>query len=176
MSPATLQEEIEKAIPMLLNLARDMSWNKIADNCQFILSEIINYDTTAHEERDRRLLENNKKIPVAFSEIIPKLRDLYDNLYDINLYIYRSYKNLTIIDIRYYSKLSLDEDYRIKVSSEPPMIHCKVDIPPWLVGKKEKFNINWEHNKRWILWKYYWQKWKLRIEERKRNVPINKNQ
>jgi hypothetical protein len=176
MSPATLQEEIEKAIPILLNMARDLSWNKISDNCQFILSEIINSDTTGHEERDRRLEENKKKTSVAFSEIMPMLRHLYDNLYDINLHIYKSSKKLTIIDIRYYRKSSLDEDYRQKIINDPPMLHCKVSLPPWLSDKKEKFNINWEHNRRWILWKNFWQKRKLRIEERKRNVLINKNQ
>jgi len=176
MSPATLHEEIEKAIPMLLNMAKDLSWNKISDNCRFILSEIINSDSTAHEERDRRLKENKKKAAVAFSEIMPVLRRLYENFYDINLFIYKSSKKLTVIDIRYYSKLSLDEDYRQKVINDPPMLHCKVAMPPWLFEKKEKFNINWEHNKTWILWKYFLGKRKLRIEERKRNILINKNQ
>lgn len=176
MSPATLQEEIEKAIPMLLKLAKDLTWNKISNNCRFILSEITNSDTTAHQERNRRILENNKKIPVTFSEIMPVLQNLYEDLYDINLFIYKSSKKLTIIDIRYYPKSSLEEEYRQKVISNPPMLHCKVAMPSWVFDKKEKFNINWEHNKRWILWKYFWQKRKLRIEERKRNLLINKNQ
>ena len=147
MSPATLQEEIEKAVPMLLKMAKELTTNKISDNCQFILSEIINIDTTSHEERRQRILENNKKIPVAFSEILPVLQQLYENLYDINLFIYKSSKKLTVIDIRYYPKLSLDEGYRQKVFNNPPMLHCKVAIPPWLFDKNEKFNINWEHNK-----------------------------
>ena len=176
MSPATLQEEIEKAIPILLNMARDLSWNKISGNCQFILSEIINSDTTSHEERNRRLLENNKKTPIPFSEIMPKLWHLYDNLYDINLFIYKSSKKLTVIDIRYFLKSSLDQDFRQKVINNPPVYHCKVAMPPWVSEKKEKFNINWEHNKRRILWKYYWQKRKLKIEERKHIVIMNKNQ
>lgn len=74
MSQATLQDKIEKAIPMLLTMARDLAWNKIPDNCRFILSEIVDADKTAHKERDRRLKENNKKTPVTFSEILPRLR------------------------------------------------------------------------------------------------------
>ena len=170
MSPDTLQEEVEKAVPMLLKMARDLTGNKISDNCKFILSEITNVDNTAHEERDRRLKENSKKIPVTFSETLPVLKLLYENLYDINLFIYKSTKKLTIIDIRYYPKSSLEENYRRGVISNPPMLHCKVAIPPWLSDKKEKFNINWEHNKRWILWKCYWQLRKLKIEEKKRKI------
>ena len=170
MSPDTLQEEIKKAIPMLLNMARDLSWNKISDNCKFFLSEIIDVDSTAHQERDRRLKENSNKIHVPFSEIMPLLQRLYDDLYDINLFIYKSSKKLTIIDIRYYPKSSLDEGYGQEVINNPPMLHCKVAIPPWLSDRQEKFNINWEHNKRWILWKCYWQLKKLKIEEKKRKI------
>ena len=170
MSPDTLQDEIEKAIPMLIKMGRDLTWNKISDNCRFILSEIINVDTTAHEERDRRLKENKKKTPVTFSEIMPLLRRLYEDLYDINLYIYKSSKKLTIIDIRYYPKYSIDEVYRQEIINNPPMLHCKIALPPWLSDKKEKFNINWEHNKRWIRWKCYWQIRKLKIAEKKRNI------
>ena len=174
MPPDKLQKDIENVIAMLLNMARDLTGNKISDNCEFILSEITNIDNTAHEERDRRLKENKKKKPVAFSEIMPQLLSLYKKLYDINLYIYKSSRNLTIIDIRYYPKSSLEDDFLKEVIDNPPMLHCKISMPPWLVDKKEKFNINWEHNKRWILWKYFIQKRKLRIEEKKRNILIKK--
>ncbi|MBN8851371.1 MAG: hypothetical protein J0H07_05890 [Sphingobacteriales bacterium] len=46
-------------------------------------------------------------------------------------------------------KSSLDNDYRKKVFNDPPMLHLKVAIPPWATDKKEKFNINWEHNE-WL--------------------------
>ncbi len=49
-------------------------------------------------------------------------------------------------DIRYYLKSSLEEHYREQVIHHPPMIHSKVANPPWLSEKKEKFDINWEHN------------------------------
>jgi hypothetical protein len=35
-----LQKEIEEAVPRLLGMARALSWNKISDNCKFILTEI----------------------------------------------------------------------------------------------------------------------------------------
>ena len=35
-------------------------------------------------------------------------------------------------------------DFQKKVLNIPPMLHCKVSIPPWISDKKEKFDINWE--------------------------------
>jgi hypothetical protein len=146
MTPNTLQKEIEEVVPKLLDLARELTWNDISDNCKFILTEIKNGQENFHVQRQLLKEENDKKIPLAFQEIIPTLEKLYDNLYDINLYIYEATKNATIIDIRYYLKSSLDKDYIQKVINNHPMLHCKVSIPPWLSDKKEKFDINWEHN------------------------------
>jgi len=40
MTSNTLQKEIEEANPKLLDAARELTWNKISENCMFILSEI----------------------------------------------------------------------------------------------------------------------------------------
>jgi hypothetical protein len=107
-----------------------------------------------------------QKSSVAFSEIMPLLQNLYDNLYDINVHIYRADKHLTVVDIRYYPKSSLDLDYRQKVVHNPPMLHCKVAQPPWLTDKNEKFDINWEHKQWLIKWKLFWMGQKLKRQKR----------
>src|SRR5690349_7251276 len=104
MTKDTLHKEIEEAIPKLLDLGRELSWNKISENCKFILTEIKDSQENFHVHRILRKKENDKKVPVTFSEIMPALQSLYDNLYDINLHIYRADKRLTIVDIRYYPK------------------------------------------------------------------------
>jgi hypothetical protein len=161
MNSNNLQTEIEDLVPKLLNLAKELTGNDISSNCKFILSEIKNSLGNSHVSRVLRIKENDKKKPLAFSEIMPKLLIIFDNLYDINLRIYKSRRNLTIIDIRYYTKFSLDPEYKQKVIENPPMLHCGVELPPWLTEKKEKFDINREH-KQWLLnWKLFWAKRKL---------------
>src|SRR5690606_25322255 len=109
---------------------------------------------------------NDKKVPVTFLEIMPSLQNLYDNLYDINLHIYRADKYLTVVDFRYYPKSSLNQDYRQSVLDKPPMLHFKIATPPWLMDKKQKFDINWEH-KQWLInWKLFWARQKLKQQKR----------
>ncbi|GAA3936909.1 hypothetical protein GO495_13640 [Chitinophaga oryziterrae] len=161
MTSDSLQQEIQEAIPELLNMARGMSWNKISNNCKFILTEIKDSNRSFNDQRMLLKKENDKKTPLLFQQVIPILQTLYKNLYDINLYIYKSSKDLTVIDIRYYQKSSLDKDYRQKVTDSPPMIHSKVAIPAWLLNKNEKFDINWERKLWLIRWKLFCLRHKL---------------
>ncbi|MFT3932375.1 MAG: hypothetical protein QM726_02070 [Chitinophagaceae bacterium] len=166
MTSETLQDEMREAIPLLLKMARDITWNKISDNCKFILTEIIDSSDNFHIQRQKNKKENDKKKHVSFSEIMLPLQKIYDNLYDINLCIYKAKRNLTIIDIRYYPKSSLHANYRREVSQKPPMIHCKVATPPWLNDKNEKFDINWEHYASTIKWKLFWARRKFKKTNR----------
>ncbi len=145
MTSGTLIHEISKAIPRLLDIASGLTFNQISDNCKFILTQIKNSEENAHVQRMQRKIENDKKVPVELYKIMPELLKIYADLYDINLFIYRSTEDLTIVDIRYYSKSSLDPEYQDKVKDNPPMLHCKVAHPYWLTDKNEKFDINWEH-------------------------------
>jgi hypothetical protein len=157
-----LENEIQESIPKLLDMARDLTWNNISGNYKFILTEIKDSDKNFHEQRKINKKENDKKIPVTLAELAPTLQRFYANIYDINLQIYRATKNMTIVDFRYYLKSSLNEEYRQKVISNPPMLHCKVPMPPWLSDKKEKFSINWEHNQWLTNWKLFWVGRKLK--------------
>lgn len=163
MTSNTLQKEIEEAVPKLLEMAGELTYNKISGNFKFILSEIKDDEENFYVQGQRRKEENNKKIPVILPELMPTLHDIYENLYDINLHIYRAAKNMTIIEVRYYPKSSLDPDYRPKVLHNPPMLHCKIAYPPWLSNKKEKFDINWEHYEGLNRLRQLWSKLKFKI-------------
>jgi hypothetical protein len=166
MTKVTLHKEIEETIPKLLDLERELSWNKISENCKFILTEIKDSQENFRVQRVLRKKENDKKVPATFPEIMPLLQNVHDNLYDINLHIYRADKRLTTVDIRYYLKSSLDSEYRQKVLHKPPMLHCKVTQPPWSTGKNGKFDINWEH-KQWLVeWKLFWAGRKIERQKR----------
>ena len=166
MTSSTLQNEIEEAVPKLLEVARELTWNKISDNCKFILTEIKNSEDNFQVQRKLRKKENDVKAPVTLQEQMPALQHLYNNFYDINLHVYKATKKLTTIDIRYYPKSSLDPEYRQKVMHNKPMFHCKIASPPWLSDKKVKFDINWEH-KEWLTnWKLFWARLKLKKQKR----------
>lgn len=154
----TLEEDIRKTIPKLLDMARTLTWNNISDNCRFIVTEIKNGEENFHEQRKLNKEMNDKKVPLTLSEIMPILQKLYDDFYDINLHIYKATKITTTIDIRYYLRSSLDQAYQEKALHKPPMLHCKVPMPPWLSSKKVKFDINWEHHEGLNRWKLNWKK------------------
>lgn len=166
MTIDTLQDEIEKAIPKLLDMARDLTRNTISDNCKFILTEIKDSRDNFHIQRRQNKKENDQKTPVTLNELMPTIKNLYDNIYDINLHIYKATKHLTIIDFRYFPNSSLEKEYRKKVLGNPPMLHCKVVMPPWLSDKKEKFNVNWEHHEGLNRLRLLWMKLKLKLNKR----------
>jgi hypothetical protein len=122
----------------------------------FILSEIRDDQENFLKQTIRRKKENDKKVPVTLSEIAPVLQNLYGNIYDINLHIYKASRQLTVVDIRYYPKSALERSYRLTVVNKPPMLHCKIAMPPWLSERKEKFDINWEKKPWQLRWKLFW--------------------
>lgn len=162
MTLATFENEIKDAIPRLFEIARNLTRNNISENYKFILTEIKDSSGNFHEQRKINKQINDKKVPVSLTELMPTLHELYHNFYDINLHIYRATKSMTIINFRYYPKSSLDQDYRQKVLNNPPTLHCKVAMPPWLSDKQKKFDINWEHYEGLNRLRLFWRKLKLK--------------
>jgi hypothetical protein len=156
MTREIFHNEIAAMIPALLDMARLLTSRKIAAECLYILSEIKESELNFHQQRVLRKKLNDKKVPVSLPQLLPVLYEKYGNLYDINLYIYRAYKHHTVIDIRYYPKSSLDIAQQKIVVHNPPMLHCKVAQPPWLIEEKAKFDINWEHRPFLIHWNLFW--------------------
>jgi len=162
-----LQQKFEGAIFDLLDLAKKSTFNRISENCVFILSEIEGNYMSFSEQKDIRKTKNDKKIPRLLEEISPDLLSMYTAIYDFNLYVYKSTQRETIIEIQYYLKSSLDEHFRKTIAENVPMLHCKVAIPPYITvnGKKEKFDINWEHNTLSHRWKMFWLRSKFILRQ-----------
>ena len=166
MTLETLENEIEQAIQRLFDMARSLTRNKISNNYKFILTEIKDSSENFHEQRKINKQVNDKKVPVSLADLMPTLQILYADFYDINLHIYKATRDITIVDFRYYPKSSLDHDYRTKILTKPPMLHCKVIHPPWLSDKKDKFDINWEHYEGLNRLKLFWLTLKLKTRMR----------
>jgi hypothetical protein len=156
MSEKSLQVQIEEMLPELVKMASELSFSNISTNFKFILSEIKDSTENFSVQRARMTKENDKKTPQPLEKLMPVLDELYENLYDINLHIYKANRNDTVIDMRYYPKSALDEDYRKTIVKNPPMLHAKVEMPPQLTNRKEKFDINWHHHTFLNEWKLFW--------------------
>ncbi|EDP70780.1 hypothetical protein FBALC1_08473 [Flavobacteriales bacterium ALC-1] len=135
-----LEKNLKETTSTLLEMARNSCWNKISDNTSYIMSEIKN-DLL---NRSKRKKLNDKKKPKSLEKITAELREIYENLYDINLYIYKSEKESTIIEIQYYPKSSLESEFYETIKNNDPMLHMKIGIPPYVNNKTEKYDVNWE--------------------------------
>ncbi|PKP20337.1 MAG: hypothetical protein CVU05_09380 [Bacteroidetes bacterium HGW-Bacteroidetes-21] len=168
MTPETFEIEIKDLTHKLIEMARDFSINKISDNCLYILSQINNDGSNnLNEIRKARIQSNEKKTPKRLNEITSDLFSIYSDLYDINLYVYKAKSNLTLIEIQYFRKSNLSQEYQIKVMNNKPMTHCKINIPYYAETNKEKFDINWEFGGLKHDWKMFWWKRNIRKELRK---------
>jgi hypothetical protein len=167
MTPIAFEESLTNILASLLKMAKETTYNNISDNYTFILNEIKNSDTNYFEGQRKRIKENNRQPKIDFKEVVKQLLKIYPNLHDINFYIHKSTKHLTHIDVRYYLKSSLGEEFEQKEKNNAQMIHCKISIPPYQSDKKEKFDINWEHQTISTRWKLYWAKKRQKNEIRK---------
>lgn len=172
LSKETLEQHLNDATNALLKIARDLTYNSIADNCLFILSEIINEEGNFDIRRRRRKKRNDKQVPQSLKKLMPQLTDLYTNFYDINLHVYKALKDVTVIEIAYYPKSSLDVDYRKTVIDHSPMLHCKVAVPPYSLENKIKFDINWEHEPLSHRWKMFW--WERKMDKELERMKQNR--
>ncbi len=143
LSKSNIANQLYEATSALLELARSKCWNKISDNTCFILSEIIHDGKNDFDRRHGRKLNNVQKTPKSLNEITFEIEKIFENLYDVNLYIYRSQKHQTIIEIQYYPKSALDSEFRKKVECAEPMLHCKIDLPVYAKDNDQKFDLNW---------------------------------
>jgi hypothetical protein len=136
------------------------------------------------EEAQIRKKINDKKTPKTLSGIVTDLTAIYENLYDINLYIYKSLSNKTIIEIRYFLKTAHTPEFYPTIIDNEPMLHCKVARPFYITessnsNKTElKFDVNWElggirHEWNKFLGKLKYRIWKIKFD-RKRKLS-NKN-
>lgn len=163
MKNENLKSDIQQAVMDLTLLVEKNCWNKLSKNHFFIISEIPNSSNEQNIDNWSKLeakmrKENKYKIPITLNEAIVKLDKVYENLYDVNLYVYNAKKDKTIIEIRYYLKSHLEKDFFETIKEIPPMIHSKI-LNPRYRRKSEKFDINWQfggikHFLQMFYWKY----------------------
>jgi len=155
-----IEEEIKNLTARLLELVNLYCWNDISKNLMFIFSDISEVKgKNFFIQRSSRNKLNKKKKPKSFNEAISDLKEIYILIYDINLYVYKSEKHQTIIDIRYFLKNNLNSDFLKSELNNPPMLHCKIEHPPYLKNNKSKFDVNWELGGIRHIWKMFW--WKI---------------
>ena len=162
MKKENIYNDLKEATRILLEMARNHSWNSISDECLYIIRRIKDFQTEyLFKSLKIRKKENETKKPKTVLEIASDLKNLYENLFVVDLYVYKSTSKLTIIEIQYYSKLSLEKEYFKKVKDNNPMLHCKVSIPPYLKDEESKFDINWELCGLRYTWNIYW--WGIKL-------------
>jgi|GEM_PF-969162 len=152
-----LEQEIARATTSLLVLAKEATWNVYPGSCAYILSTIQDFQDNFAEENKRKKGRNEKKTPRLLEEVVKELEVIYADLYDINLYIYKTNRWRTIIEIQYYMKSQLKEVYRHKVMQNAPMLHAKIPLPLYATKKEEKFDIHWSNGTLLHSWKLF--KW-----------------
>lgn len=141
-------EQLIKATEDLLNMAREMTWNKISDNCFYILFDKDKNDEKRFSvEKRSAKSKSDKGTPQRLIDVAPVFLDLYPSFYEVDLQIYKASKKETIIEIWYRLKNSSDPGYKTTVEDNAPMLHCKVQIPFYIdFDKRKKFDINWKNN------------------------------
>ena len=164
-----LEQNLKEATFTLLEMARNSCWNKISDNTSYIISEIKN-DIPNKTERKKI---NHKKKAKSLEKITAELKAFYENLYDINLYIYKSKKESTIIEIQYYQKSSLEPDFYETVKNNNPMLHSKIGLPNYRKNDTEKFDVNWKLGGIRHEWNSFLGKIRFKIWEYKREMRKN---
>ena len=174
MTKENLHSDLAEATEKLLGMARDHSWNTISNNCLYIISEIkdSNGKNFLEQRKIRKKVNRNKK-PKPLQVLVSELEGIYENLYDVNLYVFHSTSKQTVVEIQYYPKSSLDKDYLEKVNGNDPMLYCKVAIPPYSNDDKSKFDINWELGGLHHEWKMYWWRKRTKRELNKRKTDAN---
>ncbi|TBV25477.1 hypothetical protein DMZ43_11035 [Meridianimaribacter sp. CL38] len=183
MKKVELENKIQEATSSLIDIATDICWNKISRNCLYIMSEIdesIGKNFFEHAKIRKRI--NDKKAPKTLNRIVAELSTIYENLYDINLHIYKSLRNKTIIEIRYFLKTSHIEEFYPTIKDNEPMLHCKVSRPFYVTESpnsnkpERKFDVNWElggirHEWNKFIGKLKYHTWKIKYD-RKRKYRI----
>ena len=163
-----LNRQIKEATNTLLEMAKEHSWNKISSNVRYVIkkvkTEITEGENLFQTNRIRKRLLSLKE-RLNLESAIKQLKSEFENIYLIELYIFKASKKETIVEIEILEKSELDAEYRKTVLNDSPMLHCKVAIPPYIgLEKKDKFDINWQLETIEYKWKIFWWRRKMKKE------------
>ncbi|WP_241286329.1 hypothetical protein [Chryseobacterium arthrosphaerae] len=151
-----LNKSIQNSVDRLLRLAKMSCRNTISGNIFYIVSDFNEYKgENGTEQRRLRNRINNSKELLDLDAAVEILKKDYHDLYDINLYVFRSFKRETIIEIQFYRKSNFDADYFALIKDHPPMFHSKISIPVYAL-EGGKFDVNWQSGGGWHhVWKSF---------------------
>lgn len=162
-----LNLKLQDATSKLLEMARNLTWNKISNNVKFLIKKVRVKEAAENlfeEIRIRKKLLNSKE-KLNLDTAVNQLNLEFENIYLIDLYIFKADKKETIVEIEVLEKSELDIEYRKTILDNPPMLHCKVAMPPYIgFEKKKEFDINWQLETIEYKWEiFFWRiKHKLR--------------
>lgn len=127
--------DINSITKQTLKFFRSRYINQFNDNCKYFLKRINPYTCKCEDlAKDIVLLSE--------TEVSEKLNSIYEDLYEVTFYPYKSEENYTIIEVHYKIKSSFKRKYRKSIRHDEPMIFIKTqDIPPYY-RNGEKMDLN----------------------------------
>lgn len=162
ITKTNLNQQIKEATNQLLQMADERAWNKISRQLKFVIkkvkTELTDSKSILNRNKTRkRLLEQKERLDL--DKAIHQLKSEFDNIYLIELYIFKACKNETIIEVEVLEKTELSIEHRKTILDATPTIHCKVAIPPYIdLDSNDKFDINWQLETFEYKWKMFWLK------------------
>lgn len=174
-----LQQNIDEATILLLKMARDVCWNNIKDEVKYVIKRVnlgVERTENFHNRDKLRKEVLNKKERLTLDSAIQELSSDFDNIYLIELYIFKAEKKETIVEIEVLERselidhLDLDSEESKNYLHQNMMFHCKVPLPPYANEDKNiKFDINWQLGTLEHKWKLFW--WR-RKTKKKYNLSV----
>lgn len=163
ISYENLEQVINEASHKLLEMLNEHVKNNVSNNFYYVINRPgkENSPTSNFFERNRirKKLLNSKEI-LDLKDSVNNLKSFFNEIYLIELYLFKSERNRTIIEIEIMEKDALEEKYRESIKTNPPGLHCKVALPPYVkAGSAEIFDINWQLGSLKHKWKMFC--WKM---------------
>lgn len=149
MEKEIFAEQLRKAANTTIEFAKTLCWNTFSENCVYIIepSDREYSDHLNNNELDvLKLWNKNKNTQLSFESTVNLL--WHDNQVPlwINIGIYRSLSNKTIIELLCSRRLR--EEQELMHQNEIPPFHILISTPfgPW-DEKAQKFDVNWKYDK-----------------------------
>jgi hypothetical protein len=159
-----IKRVIKQSTLDLYKIIEKECWNNISTNTLYFISEIKHpVDGDIVEYRKNDLKKNQKKKPLSLNKVVEHFKEFYDDCYDINLHVFKSRKNVTIIDVKYFLKTSLDSSAYFDVKDRAPMVHAKFILPPYRANDYEKHDVNWQLGG----FTHFWRKYLMNMKFKK---------
>jgi hypothetical protein len=160
MNKQTLKYNLHEIAKETIRFAKELTWNKYSDNVYFKIKPNV-LDDNDHLDNDERINLGQRKAELdkilTIDQVVDRLCFADRVPVWTNISIERTTKKWTIIELMTSRRFS-EDNYMHKDSGFPPF-HIAIATPIYR-NEKEKFNINWRHDK--FRTKFYTWIWKLK--------------